>query len=90
MLKELHCCSNFSLVAKSRGSSLVLVHRLLVVVTSLVEEHRLEGVWASVVVAHGLSCPEALGIFLDQGSNPCPLHLDYKESKPVNHKGNKH
>jgi len=41
MLKELHCCSNFSLVAKSRGSSLALVHRLLVVVTSLVEEHRL-------------------------------------------------
>ena len=25
-------------------------------------------------VAHGLSCPVACGIFLDQGSNPCPLH----------------
>ena len=28
----------------------------------------------SVVVARGLSCSEACGIFLDQGSNPCPLH----------------
>ena len=28
----------------------------------------------SVVVAHGLSCSAACGIFLDQGSNSCPLH----------------
>ena len=28
----------------------------------------------SVVVAHGLSCSAACRIFLDQGSNPCPLH----------------
>ena len=28
----------------------------------------------SVVAAHGLSCSMACGIFLDQGSNPCPLH----------------
>ena len=28
----------------------------------------------SVVVAHGLSCSAACGIFPDQGSNPCPLH----------------
>ena len=28
----------------------------------------------SVVVAHGLSCSAACGIFTDQGSNPCPLH----------------
>jgi len=32
------------------------------------------GAWASVVVAHGLSCPMACGIFPDQGSNPYPLH----------------
>ena len=44
------------------------------------------GAWASVVVAHGLqsagsvvvapghSCSVACGIFLEQGSNPCPLH----------------
>ena len=28
----------------------------------------------SVIVAHGLSCSAACGIFPDQGSNPCPLH----------------
>ena len=27
-----------------------------------------------IIVASGLSCPEAGGIFLDQGQNPCPLH----------------
>ena len=32
------------------------------------------GRMGSVVVAHGLSCPMAYGIFLDQGSNLCPLH----------------
>ena len=25
-----------------------------------------------VAVAHGLSCPVVCGIFLEQGSNPCP------------------
>ena len=29
----------------------------------------------AVVVAHGLSCSTACGIFLDQGSNLCPLAL---------------
>ena len=28
----------------------------------------------SVVVAHRSSCSVAIGIFLNQGSNPCPLH----------------
>ena len=28
----------------------------------------------SVVLARGLSCPMTCRIFLDQGSNPCPLH----------------
>ena len=32
------------------------------------------GALASVVVAHGLSCSVACGIFPDQGSNPRPLH----------------
>ena len=36
------------------------------------------GSWALdaglVVVAHGLSCSAACGIFPDQGLNPCPLH----------------
>ena len=41
----------FSLVVASRGYSPVVVLRLLIVVTSLVSEHRLEGTRASVVVA---------------------------------------
>ena len=37
------------------------------------------GTWAlgaqgSIIVVHGLSCSEACGIFMDQGSNPCALH----------------
>ena len=32
------------------------------------------GVWTSVVPGHRLSCFMACGIFLDLGSNPCPLH----------------
>ena len=32
------------------------------------------GTWASVVMAHGLGCSVARGIFPDQGSNLCPLH----------------
>ena len=32
------------------------------------------GARASTVVAHGLICSVACGIFSDQGSNPCPLH----------------
>ena len=37
------------------------------------------GAWAlahvgSVAAAHGLSCPAACGIFLDQGLNPRSLH----------------
>ena len=39
------------------------IRRLLIAVASLLVEYRLQGAWASVV-----------GIFLDQGSNPCPLH----------------
>ena len=47
----LHRCS---LVAVSRGDSLGVVCRLLIVVPSLVAEHRLLGSRASLVVAHGL------------------------------------
>ena len=34
------CCTGFSLVAVSRGYSLVAMHRLLIVVASLVVEHK--------------------------------------------------
>ena len=44
-----------SLVAVSVGFSLVVVCRLLAAEASLVVEHRPWGMWASVVVAHGLS-----------------------------------
>ena len=30
--------------------------------------------WALVVVAYRLGCPTACRIFLEQESNPCPLH----------------
>ena len=40
----------------------------------------------SVVVAHGLSCSAACGIFPDQGSNPCPLHRQ-ADSQQLRHQG---
>ena len=40
----------------------------------------------SAVVAHGLSCSVARGIFPDQGSNPCPLHWQ-ADSQPLRHQG---
>ena len=40
----------FSLVVASRGYSRVVVHGLLIAVSSLAE-HRLQGAWASVVAA---------------------------------------
>ena len=40
----------------------------------------------SVVVAHGLGCSAACGIFPDQGSNPCPLHWQ-ADSQPLCHQG---
>ena len=39
-----------------------------------------------VVVAHGLSCSAACGIFPDQGSNPCALHWQ-ADSQPLRHQG---
>ena len=40
----------------------------------------------SVAVAHGPSCSVACGIFLDQGSNPYPLHWQ-ADSQPLRHQG---
>ena len=45
------------------------------------------GMWASVVVALGLRCSAACGIFPDQGSNPCPLHRQ-ADSYPLRHQEN--
>ena len=83
----------FLLLGVNRGCSLVVVHRLLVVVASLVAEHRLEERRlqklehvGSVVVVHGLSCSMACGIFPDQGLNLYPLHWQVNSST-VNHQG---
>ena len=40
----------------------------------------------SVVLAHGLGCSAACGIFPDQGSNLCPLHWQ-ADSQPLHHQG---
>ena len=92
------CCTGFSLVVASGGFSLVEVHRLLVVVTSPVAEHRLQGIQVSVaaapelystgsvVVVHRFSCPAACGIFPDQGSNLYLLRWQ-ADSLPLSHQG---
>ena len=51
----LHCYAGFSLVALSRGYSVVEIHRLLIVVASLVTEHGLQGTWVLVVAVYRLS-----------------------------------
>ena len=50
-----------------------MANGLLIAVASLAPE-RGRGSTGTVVVAHGLSCLATSGIFLDQGSNPRPLH----------------
>ena len=71
---------------------------LLTVVAFLISEHGLWGIWAlevvipglqstgSIVVAHRLSCSVTCGIFPDQGSIPCLLHLQ-ADSLPLSHQG---
>ena len=44
-------------------------HDLVLSFFSLLPRHS-----CSIIVAHGVSCPETCEIFLDQGFNPCPLH----------------
>ena len=39
-VRSLRCCAGFSLVGENRGCSLIVVHGLLIAVTSLVE-HRI-------------------------------------------------
>ena len=60
------------------GLSLVRVRGLLTAVASLGVDRGLWGRAGSrvrtLVVMHGLSRPEACGIFPDQGLNLCPLH----------------
>ena len=64
-----------------RGPLLAALCRILTAAASPVVEHGLQArgpqqSWraGSAVVARGLGCSVACGIFPDQGSNPCPLH----------------
>ena len=82
----LHCFLVFCLVAEGGVYSLAAVCRLLIAVTSLVAEHKLQDTQTSVAAAYGLegigsavmaldlSCFTACGIFPDGRWNPSPLH----------------
>ena len=83
-LLGLCCCKGLSLAAGSGGYSPVAMRRLLIAVASLVE-HWLQST-DSVIVAHGLGCSAACGIFLDQGSNPCLQHWQV-DSLTLSHQG---
>ena len=62
----LHCCAPAFSSCSEWGLLFVAVHKFLIAVASLVAEHGLQSA-GSVVVAHGLSCSAACGIFPDQG-----------------------
>ena len=62
---------------------LLAVHRLLILVASLVE-HRLQG--AGLVVGAQAYLPLACRIFPEQGLNLCPLHWQV-DSQPLDHQG---
>ena len=80
------CCVRAFSSCGEWGLLFVVVPRLLITVASPVAEHKLQGGWASVAVAHGLSsCSSqtlvhglswsmACGIFPNWGSNQCPLY----------------
>ena len=57
-----------------QGLLFVAVCKLLTVVASLLLQSRDSRHAGSIVTAHVLSCPMTCGIFLEQRSNPCPLH----------------
>ena len=74
-------CGGFSCGAQALGLGL----QYLPLVGSVVVAPGLKGM-GSVVVVHGLSYSTACGIFLDQGSNLCPLHWQ-ANSYPLCHQG---
>ena len=94
----LHCGAGLSLVAASRGSSLVVVHGLLIEVASFVAGLRISGARVSVAVAPGLQSAgsgavvhrlggsTARGIVPDQGLNPHLLHWQV-DSLPLSQQG---
>ena len=64
MLQSPSCthCARLSLVVASGGFPPAMVPGCLFAVDSLIAEHRLKNMQASVVQAHGLSCPLSQGI----------------------------
>ena len=94
----LPCFSWAFYICSRLGLLFIVVCRLLIEAASLVSERRLQGPWASVVVAlglqnadsvvvvHRLSSSASCGIFLNKESNPCPLHWQ-ADSYPLWHQG---
>jgi len=60
-------------ICSKQGLLFIALFELLVALASLAVENWLQSAQALVVVAHGLSCTTACGIFPNQGLNPCPL-----------------
>ena len=79
------CARAFSSCGE-RGPLFIAVRGPLTIAAPLVVEHSSRRA-GSVVVAHGLSCSTACGIFPDQGLNPCPLHRQ-ADSQPLRQQGN--
>ena len=78
----------FSLVVANKGYSTAEVHRLLLLQNISPRTCKLQELWqaGSIVVAHGLSCSAACGIFMNQGLNPCLLHWQ-ADSSTLDHQG---
>ena len=66
------CCTQAFSSCGEQRLLFVAVHGLLTAVASLALEHRLQGVRASVVVGHGLSCPVACGTGIEPVSPALP------------------
>ena len=73
----LHCCLGFSLVASSGDYSLVAVHKLLIVVASLVTECRLSGTRVGSRLQSGLLRlrPVSFSLVVVQGLSNCGLQV---------------
>ena len=81
----LHRWAQLSLVAADGGCSPVGVHgRLMGQLLSL--QRQLSGGRAAGAVPHGLRCPVACGILLDQGLDLCLLHWQ-ASSSPLDYQG---
>ena len=51
----IHCCTQLFSSCSEQGLLFIGVHRLVIMVASLVAEHGLQSVWTSVVMVHELS-----------------------------------